>query len=213
MLVIANLLFTGALLAMLAALTRSVLWVYIGVLGFVVLYVVSGTLLQDIDNVWLATLLEPLGMPAFSRTIRYRSTEQRNSGLEQIGGYLLANRALWLTVALALLAETLALFKTGRSGTSRPLFGRKAAAVPAAAALRASTHGVHAATVAPEISAGTAWRQFARQVRFDTVVVFRSVPFLVMLAFAMVNFVGSALMRESLYGTAIHPVTWQLLTA
>ena len=80
-LVIPNLLFTGALLALLAAVTRSVLWVYIGVLAFLVLYGVSAALLRDLDNVWVATLVEPLGIRALSRTIRYWSTDERNHGL------------------------------------------------------------------------------------------------------------------------------------
>src|SRR3970040_1561027 len=56
--VIPNLLFTGALLALLAVVTRSILWGDIGVMGFFVLYGVTATLLPDLDNVWLATLLQ-----------------------------------------------------------------------------------------------------------------------------------------------------------
>ena len=48
--VIPNLLFTGALLALLAATTRSILWVYIGVLGFLVLYGVSGALMRNLTT-------------------------------------------------------------------------------------------------------------------------------------------------------------------
>src|SRR5688572_23753860 len=48
--VIPNLLFTGALLALLAAVTRSILWVYIGVIGFFVLYFASGAMLRDLDK-------------------------------------------------------------------------------------------------------------------------------------------------------------------
>src|SRR5690606_27650044 len=87
--VIPNLLFTGALLALLAVVTRSILWVYIGVIGFFVLYFVSGVLLSDLDNIWIATLAEPLGIRALSRTIRYWSAEERNTGLPAIGGYIL----------------------------------------------------------------------------------------------------------------------------
>jgi len=36
---------------MLAAATRSILWVYIGLVGYFVLYGVSASLLKDIDNV------------------------------------------------------------------------------------------------------------------------------------------------------------------
>ncbi|MBN8480690.1 MAG: ABC transporter permease subunit, partial [Xanthomonadales bacterium] len=116
-LVLPNLLFTTALLALLAVTTRSILWVYIGVLGFFVLYGVSAALLRDIDNVWVASLIEPLGIRAMSRTVRYWSAEERNTGLPSVAGYLIANRALWVAVSLAMLAATFALFRTRRAGT------------------------------------------------------------------------------------------------
>ena len=208
-LVIPNLLFTGALLALLAVLTRSVLWVYIGVLGFLVLYGVSAALLRDLDNVWVAVLAEPLGIRALSRSIRYWSTDERNNGLPAFAGYLLANRALWSVIALAMVATTFGLFKTERSGTAKRRWGRKAKLVAA----EAPRPRLAVARVAPTLTAGTSWRQFLQQVRFDTAGVFRSVPFLVMLAFGMVNFIPSALMRDSLYGTSIYPVTSQMVTA
>ena len=70
LLVVPNLLFTGALIALLAITSRSLLWVYLGVIGFLVAYGVSGTLLRDLDSVWLATLLEPVGIRALGRTGR-----------------------------------------------------------------------------------------------------------------------------------------------
>src|SRR6185437_9162041 len=99
--VLPNVLFTTALLSLLAALTRSILWVYIGLVGFFVLYGVSASLLSDIDNVWVATLTEPLGMRALGRTVRYWAAEQSNTRLPEVAGYLLANRALWLGGAVA----------------------------------------------------------------------------------------------------------------
>lgn len=211
--VIPNLLFTGALLALLAVITRSVLWVYIGVLGFMVLYGVSASLLADLDNVWLATLLEPLGTRALARTMRYWSAEERNTGLPAVAGYILANRALWMAIALALFAATFALFKTQSSGTGRRRFGRKAKAVAASAVPATAPIAVTMPRSMPVFSAATAWRQFLRQLRFDSVGVFRSVPFLVMLAFGMVNFIVSALNAQVLYQTNIYPVTSQMLLA
>ncbi|MGE8280930.1 MAG: ABC transporter permease subunit, partial [Stenotrophomonas sp.] len=48
--VVPNVLFTTALLSVLAVTTRNILWVYIGVIVFFVLYGVSRALLADIDN-------------------------------------------------------------------------------------------------------------------------------------------------------------------
>ncbi|MEX0181890.1 MULTISPECIES: ABC transporter permease/M1 family aminopeptidase [unclassified Stenotrophomonas] len=210
--VIPNLLFTTALLSLLAVTTRSILWVYIGVVGYFVLYGVSAALLRDIDNTWIAVLTEPLGMRALSRTIRYWSTEERNSGIPELAGYLLANRVLWLAVAAALFAATFALFRTERSGSGRRRWGRgKAVAAADPAPLRPATTTLPRVT--PVFSTGTAWRQFLRQVRFDTRGVLRSVPFIVLLVLGLANFLPSALFRQTLYGTSIWPVTSQMIMA
>jgi len=211
--VIPNVLFTGALLALLASTTRSILWVYIGVIAFLVLYSVSRALLQDLDNQWLATLADPLGIRALQRTIRYWSADERNTGLPVFAGYLLANRALWTAVAMGLFAATFAVFKTQRSGTSRRRFGRKAdvvAAVPVVVELPAQAV---VPKITPAFGAGAAWQQFLRQLRFDVLGVFRSVPFLVMLALGMAIFIPNALFQETMYGTSIYPVTSQMLQA
>ena len=209
--VIPNLLFTGALLSLLAVLTRSILWVYIGVIAFFVLWGISGALLADIDNVWIATLSEPLGLRALSRTIRYWSAEERNNGIPALGGYLLANRALWLAVAIGLFAATFAMFRTERSGTGKAR--RSKINAPAIAPSHRPALVAASLRVAPSFTAATAWRQFLRQLRFDTAGILRSVPFLVMLALGIANFIPSALFQQSMFGTTIYPVTSQMLSA
>ncbi|MDC3961866.1 ABC transporter permease/M1 family aminopeptidase [Polyangium jinanense] len=213
--VIPNLLFTGGLLSLMAVVTRSILWVYIGVIAFFVLYGVSSALLRNLDNVWAATLMDPLGTRALERTIRYWSAEERNTGLPAMGGYLAANRALWTTIAAALFAATFALFKTERSGTGRRRWGRNAKVEPLAAADLAARPVAVAAVQRPEpvFTTRTVWRQLLQKLRFDTTGVLRSVPFLVMLAFGMANFIPTALLRRTMYATPIYPVTSQMLSA
>lgn len=210
-LVVPNLLFTAALLSLLAVITRSILWVYIGVIAFFVLYGVSAALMRDVDTMWLAALSEPLGIRAMGRALRYWSAEERNTRLPELTGYLLANRALWLGVAAALFAATFALFRTERSGTRRRVFGKRARALDIASpAPRAAVAAVRAS---PRFGRATARQQFLRQLRFDAAGVFRSVPFLVLLAFALANFIPTALMSEARYGTGIYPVSSQMMAA
>ena len=210
LMVLPNVLFTGAVLALMAALARNILWIYIGVLGFLVLYGVSNSLAADLENVWLSTLLDPMGLSALRRTLRYWSAEDRNSGLPAFTGYLLANRALWTGAALALLAATFALFRTDRTGTGRAWFRRRPALAPATA-----TPGQRRSSVPrldPVFGPGTTLRQFARLLAFDLRGVFASVPFVVMLVFGLANFLPGALQAQTMYGTAIHPVTSQMLS-
>ncbi|KAG1387638.1 hypothetical protein G6F59_016310 [Rhizopus arrhizus] len=99
-------------------------------------------------------------MRALGRTIRYWSTAERNSGIPELAGYLLANRALWLGVAALLYGASFALFRSERSGSGRRRWGRKptlpaadavAVPVPAPGAFR---HGRRAAQRAVHRAAG-----------------------------------------------------------
>ncbi len=207
--VLPNVLFTTALLSLLAVTTRNILWVYIGVIVFFVLYGVSRAILADIDNLRLSSLLDPLGMRAMAQAMRYWSAEERNTGLPAFTGYLLENRLLWLAVTGALFAATFALFRTERSGTGRRR-GRKAASVATTDSRRPT---VTAPKVTPAFTAATGWKQLIRQVGFDAFGVFRSAPFLVLLVLGMANFIPSALFRKTMYGTPSWPVTSQMLEA
>lgn len=209
--VLPNLLFMAALLSLLAIVTRSVLWVYVGVLGFIVLYIMSGVLLRDLDNVWLAALSEPLGIRAFGRTIRYWAAEQRNTEVPAIGGYILGNRALWVGIGLMLFAACFALFKPQRAGTGRG-FRKAKVAVDAPVDVRVAAP-LRLPRVAVTHGPTTGFSQFLRQLRFDTSGVLRGIPFIVMLLFAMANFIPSAILAQTLYETPIHPVTSQMLQA
>lgn len=210
--VLPNLVFMAALLSLLAILTRSVLWVYVGVLGFIILYIVSGVLMRDLDNVWAAVLAEPLGIRAFSRTIRYWAAEQRNTDVPAIAGYILANRALWFGIALILVGACFALFRTERTGTGRGLRRARKMQAPVAEAVP-TLRALNLPRATPTSGSGTVIAQFLRQLRFDTLGVFRGIPFIVMLLFALANFIPSAIFAETLYETPIHPVTSQLLEA
>ncbi|MCE4281627.1 ABC transporter permease subunit [Xanthomonas hortorum pv. vitians] len=210
-LVLPNLLFTTALLSVLAVTTRSILWVYIGVIVFFVLYGVSRALMADLDNVWIATLSDPLGIRALSQTLRYWSVDQRNHQLPPLTGYLLANRAVWLGMSGMLFAATFALFRTERSGTRRR---RGAASIaPADAVLARARVTATRLTVTPSFGAATAWKQLLRQIRFDTLGVLRSAPFVVLLLLGLANFIPTALFNSRNYGTAVLPVTSLMLEA
>ncbi|MFA6985588.1 MAG: ABC transporter permease subunit, partial [Arenimonas sp.] len=210
--VLPNLLFTGAFLALLAVTTRSLLSVYIGVVAFFVLNGVSASLLRDLDNVWIATLADPTGMRAFNRMVRYWSTEERNSQLPELLGYLLANRLLWTTVAITMVTTAFKFFKTERAGTGKAWFGGKlrTIATPTSTTV-AGNRAVVGPRVVPTFSPKVAFAQYLRQTRFDTAGVLRGVAFLVLLVIGLANFLASAWFIQAVYGTEVYPVTSLML--
>ncbi len=209
--VIPNLLFIGALLMLLAATTRSMMMVYVGVIGFFVLWVVAGSFTRDINNEWFAVLLDPFGLRAFGRMTRYFSTAESNAILPTLNSYLMVNRLLWAAIGLVLLALTLMLFKPQRAGTGRRWFGKsKIESVLTTAAPQLTK--VRLPKVQQTSGTSTAWTQFWNILKFDAKGVFKSVPFLVMLLFGLVNFVGSASQSGVMFGTTVYPVTTNMLS-
>ncbi|QQP97976.1 ABC transporter permease/M1 family aminopeptidase [Lysobacter enzymogenes] len=208
-LVLPNLVFIGALLALLAVTGRSLLIVYLGVIAFLMLQGLARTLTSDLDNELVAALIDPFGRTAFARVTRYWTAPELNGRLPELTGYLLANRVLWLSVGIAMTAAAFALFKPQRTGTGRGWLRRKSAPAAAAPAARAA----RVAAVRPAFGAATARAQFWRSVRLDAVGVFKSVPFLILLAFAALNFVFGASSLQKLYGTQVYPTTSLMLIA
>jgi|CXWL01.1.fsa_nt_gi ABC-type transport system involved in multi-copper enzyme maturation permease subunit len=210
--VLPNLIFTGALFFTLAALTRSLLSTYLGVVGFMTLFFISQAMLRDVENQAVASLADPFGMAPFELATRYWTVVERNSELPEIAGSLLWNRLLWIGLGLAVLAIAYALFRP----SSEPLSWRRsrrptaAAAEPPAAFLSVS--------VAPrprspqDFSPRTAWRQLAHQIRIEVLGVLRSVPFLVMLAFGLFNVLGGLAVSTTRFGTTFYPVTHEMLS-
>ena len=206
-LVIPNLLFVGALLMLLAATTRSMLLVYVGVLAFFVLRTIASLLTRDINNEWLAVLIDPFGVTAFGRMTRYFTSSEANTSLPPFEHFLLANRLLWLAITTALFAATVILFKPQRTGTGKRLFGKHKtqAASPVVAA------PLQLPRIAPTFGAATAWRQWWQILRFDAAGVFKSVPFLVMLLFGVMNLIAGVTLGAKLYGTTVYPMTYLML--
>jgi ABC-type transport system involved in multi-copper enzyme maturation permease subunit len=213
--VVPNLIFTSALILLFAATTRSILGVYLAIMAFLVMWAIAGSYTRDLDNLWLAALVDPFGARALSLTTRYWTTEDRNTLLPPVAGYILANRALWLAIAGVLIATTLALFKAHRAGTSarKPWFAKRAR--PAATVVEHApvpAGDFRSRSAPPAGSFGSAFRQYLRQTRFDTRHVLLSVPFLILLAFGLLNLVGS-LDQTGMYDTPLYPTTSRLLDA
>ena len=212
-LVLPNLLLMSAFFFGLATLTRSMMGTYVGLVAFFVGYSLAGAFLSDLDNERLAALVDPFGAGAFGLATRYWTTIERNTRVVGLDAGLLTNRLLWLGVAGAVLALTYARFSFTARGERRgwrrgpPASGPASEPAPLPRAARARpTRSPAAAT-----GRGAALVQLLHQARMETVGVFRSLPFLIILAFGILNLVGSSTVMDQLFGTPVWPETHLLL--
>ncbi|MBN8737811.1 MAG: ABC transporter permease [Xanthomonadales bacterium] len=205
--VLPNLFFIGALLFLLATLTRSMLGTYIGVIAFFVLWQIALVTLGNgnIEHQTVGAIIDPFGLGALDLATRYWTPSDQNVRIPELAGMLLGNRGLWLAAGAGLLAATFLLFKPDREGL-RWFRRRKHSNVPDAV----PTINV-APIVLPVVALRSGFvarsRQFRKLAWFDTRFVLRGVPFLVMLAFGLANLGGSLAFSGEIYGTSVWPVT------
>ncbi|MDE2055106.1 MAG: ABC transporter permease subunit [Xanthomonadaceae bacterium] len=203
--VLPNLFFLGALLFLLATLTRSMLGTYVGVIAFVVLVVVAGQLLGhgNIEHQTAGALLNPFGMGAFDLATRYWTASDNNTRVPVLAGVILGNRAIWIGTGVVLLGMTLVLFKPDREGL-RWFHRRRRSMAPEPTAV-----AVPIVLPVVNLRAGFAARltQFRKLAWFDTISVLKGTAFLVMLLFGLANLTGALAFTGEIYGTSVYPVT------
>lgn len=207
--VLPGLFFLSAFLFLLATLTRSMLGTYIGLIAFFVLWQIALVTAGNLEHRTLGALIDPFGLGAFNLATRYWSAADRNTRLPELGGILLANRAIWIAIGAAMIAATLALFRTDREGLR--LWRRKRPALEAAVELPRSTLVLPAVTL--RANATARWTQFRKLVAFDARGVLGGVAFIVMIAFGLTNLGANLAFSNMIYGTAVYPVTHLMNTA
>lgn len=193
--------FTGAVFFSLAALTRAMAPVYVGVVVLVLGYLVLSTLLGDVQQQTLAGVLDPFGFSAFELATRYWTPAERNRDLVPLAGVLLGNRALWTAVGALLLAFTVARFRTT---IDEQKGGRRVddeAAAPPGPIPVANAHPTTLGWL--RTAASTAWLMFRD--------VLRSPVYWSFVVAGVAFMLIGLLVAKELFGTATLPVTWQVL--
>jgi aminopeptidase N len=203
-----NLFITSAIFFCVATLTRSMLYSYLGVVVFLVAYVVVISLLRSQPELRdLGALVEPFGFAGFGNATRYWTAAEQNGLTPPLTGSLLANRAIWIGIGLLAVGIAFARFRFGEKGLSSK------------AAARAARKEAKLATVAPVIverlpatdQAGAAVARLMARTRFEMALLFRSPAFLVLVLAGLFNAVGALWFANELYDTPSRPATFALI--
>ena len=208
-LLIPNLLWLGGAFFVLAALTRQMAPVYVAAVIALVGYLLSVTLLGDMDNRTLAALLDPSGATAVDVYTRYWSVAQKNGEQVPLAGVLLWNRALWLGLGAIVTGLGYRAFRMESAAPSRRRRRSKADADPGPKALAAPAPPLPAAV------ADHSGLAFARMLPGLTGLylreILRSPRFLTIALGGVLLVVGNAFTLGSLYGTNTYPLTYKML--
>lgn len=203
-----SILLTSAIFFAVATITRSMMWTYVGVIAFMVLWIVASIALDRPEYEKIAAYWEPLGTAAYGLATKYWTASERNSLTPPLAGALLFNRALVLAVSAGFLALAYGLFRF----QSAELSGRRRGK-PAKGEADAVPTALDGALPRPVFDRATAWAQLRVRTRLDMGQVFKSPAFFVLLALGLANAAGSLWFSTEAgrYGGVVYPVTRILL--
>lgn len=189
---------TGTVFFSLAALTRQMAPVYVGVVVLVLGYMVLGNVIGDVQNQTVGALSDPFGFITFDVVTRYWTPAERNRDLVPLSGLLLGNRVLWMSLAAGLLALTINRFRTT---VDEQKGARKVEdEAPATGPLP---------KVEPQASGWWLTALRGGWLHFRDVV--RSPVYWSFIAAGLMFVIIGLTVSKELFGTATLPVTWQVL--
>jgi ABC-2 type transport system permease protein len=202
-----NLLLIGAISFSIATLTRRIMFSYVALLGLLVIYIVSGNYIADLDNDFIAAVSDPFAIRTYGYAIRYWTPAEMNTIAAPFTAEIVVNRAIWTGVGLAILGFTLVRYRMVLpTGGGRKRAGAEDEAEPP------TDPGRPLPAVAPRYD----WRAKLAALRFQTRLevrsLVRSAPFLVIALFGVGNIVGGAFGLIERDGTTTLPVTHVMLT-
>lgn len=200
---IPNTIFLAALIFALASWFRSAAVSFIGVILLLVGYSIASTLLSDLDNQDIASLLDPFGIRTFAIQTRYWTVAEKNAQYVTLSGMMLWNRLIWLSAGFLILAVSCWRFSFSERATRRaakePDSARRS--VPASPVVAVCRRGW-----------GTSVRQLLSQTRIDFMSTVRSTVFVVIAAFALVNTLSALILSSGEgFGLKALPVTYNMI--
>jgi ABC-2 type transport system permease protein len=203
-----NTLLIGAIVFAIAALTRSTIASFVGAIGLLVAYAIAGNLTSDLDNERLAMLLDPFGLNTYELSTKYWTVADKNTQVLSFGGIMALNRLLWLGMAALIWAATYWSF----SFSPRQRRRRRQAAAKEEILAAVPTVLPALPTAALSFSAATRWRQILNQARLDFWGMAKSIPFIIILFFGLLNMgTGLAYVKDA-YGLTLYPVTYNVIS-
>lgn len=205
-----SILLTSALFFALATVTRSMMWTYVGVVAFMVLWIIANIALDKPEFEKIAAYWEPLGTAAYGLATKYWTASERNSVVPPLAGALLFNRVFVIVLSAGFLAGAYSLFRfqsADLSGHKKVKAGKRAEA-DAAPVLTSGP------LPKPKFDRATAWAQLVVRTRLDMGQVFKSPAYFVLLFLGLANAMGALWFATDAgrYGGVIYPVTRVLLS-
>jgi len=197
--VLPNFIFVASLFYAFALLTRSMMGMYLGVVGFFILKAISRRLLDNPSLEKWASLLDPFGNHAFSQVTKYWTAHDMNTisiGLEDL---IWQNRLLWLLVSLILVILTHFIIDIRKIQKFRVVKNKSKSEAEYKDILSINTNN----------STSSQWLRFRTRFQFEILQIIKSPAFIVLTLFTL--FTLSRIFMGGGFQEATWPITQNMV--
>lgn len=199
-----NIFISGVLLFSLAILFRNNIVSYIGSVGILVLYLVSAGFTRDIQNEWLANILDPFGFRPESVLSKYATVSEKNLHATALAGPFLYNRLIWVAIAFVLLLLLYSRFSFSTKNTKE----KKKKAEKPEVAYQPSNN-----VFLPDLANKLSLKLLFNLTRFEIKALIRNPTFIIITAIGAINLIANLTSFTGEYGARQYPVTYHVVDA
>ena len=200
---IPNIFITGVLLFSLALIFRSNIVSFVGAMLILVLYAVSSGFTRDIQNEWIANVLDPFGFRPASILSKYMTVDEKNLHPAPVSGPLLMNRLLWMGISLVLLFVLYWRFSFSTKKEKRAKKSKKV--------LREDAVSIPVRTYTPSAAGKHSLSALVKLTIFELKSVVKNPNFIIICAIGVINLVASLTSFTGQYGADQYPVTYDVI--
>ncbi len=206
--VLPNIFFIGALIFMLVTLTRNQYIGFIFVIVLLFIPAIIGSLTTNVDDKFIASLLEPFGNQALSYVTKYWTIDEQNTLLIPLDDVIIYNRLIWIGVGLLALTATYFSFSFSQSPIT---IGRKRKAERITKNNFGSIIKINLPKVSYNYSFISNLKTAFRLSKFEFKSIVKNWIFISLMIILLIFILVSSYSLGEMFGTKTYPVTWKVI--
>ncbi|MBF0298759.1 MAG: ABC transporter permease [Oligoflexia bacterium] len=201
--VIPNILIFGAIFIAVVSFFKKMAPVYIASIVVFTGWLIAGTITSDLENKFLAAMIDPLGIEAFFQLTRYWSVIEQSTTTISLTGVLLYNRLIWGSIGFASLLFAYLIFNPFRLPNEKKQKTEKNPSVELTGNNLQNLSEVKINVNSYKVFWGLAISEFKQA--------FSNIYFLIILLCGIIYIFAISGQVGKLYGTETLPVTYHVL--
>ncbi|WP_400074885.1 M1 family aminopeptidase [Winogradskyella sp. R77965] len=200
--ILPNMFLAGAVIFAMANKWKSTVISFVGGLVIIVAYIISGSLMSDVDNETIAGLSDIFGINTYSIETKYFTPAEKNTISPGFSGVLFWNRLIWTGVGIIILMLSYFSFS----------FKKKNKKIKKEKVNTSGNETVFALPkLNPSFSKATNWLQFKSFFYTNFLSIVKSITFKILFLFCIIILVADLSGGFEYFGLQSYPLTYKLI--